>query len=60
MLCGLGLVFIGTVQEGHQCHMDEQGILFSNLKRYLSYCLNKGLGFDITDRSSDLRDNDIC
>ncbi len=56
MLSGLGFVFIGAPQEGHQCHMNEQAVLPSRLQGNLPHRLYKGLGFNITDGAPDFGD----
>jgi len=58
MLGGLGFVFAGAGNIGHQRHMQETDVrrLFD---RDLSDRLNKGLGFNVTDRAADFGDCDI-
>ena len=59
VLCRLGFVLIGAPEERNQCHMDEQTVLSAHLQGDLTDCLQKGLGFNITDGTSDFRDDNI-
>ena len=57
MLCGLGLVLLGSVKIGNEADMDEQAVLSAYFKGYLADSLNEGLALDIADGAADLGDD---
>ena len=59
VLCGLRLVLIAAVEEGHQCHVDVQGVLPSHFQAHLTGRLQIGLALDIAGGAADLRDDHV-
>ena len=59
MLGRLGFVLTGSLQIGHQGHMDKKTVLLSDLQGDLADGLDKGLRLDIADGPPDLCDNYI-
>ena len=59
MLGGLGLVLVAAVEEGHQSHVDEEGVLPPLLQTHLPGRLQKGLALDVAGGAADLGDDHI-
>ena len=59
MLGGLGLVLVAAPQEGHQGHMNVEGVLLPLLQAHLTGGLQKGLALDIAGGAADLGDDHV-
>ena len=52
-------MLIAAVEEGHQCHVDVQGVLPSHFQAHLTGRLQIGLALDIAGGAADLRDDHV-
>ena len=59
VLCGLRFDFVSGSDVGHEAHVHEHDVVYSQLMAQLADCLDERLAFDVADGAADFGDHDV-